>query len=123
MSRNDPDQHPDDYPDEPMTGWDTPEDLETDLSRTQLGPGHALLVTLNTYLVNHGPTDENHTELNQARLDLIQAMRNIDWNALDFALNATKNGEDLWSCHPGHDVLTKYTPRGRRDPAQQEFAF
>ena len=123
MSRNDPDQHPDDYPDEVMTGWDDPDDLERTLQTETQGAGRQLLVALNRYLTEHGPDDQLRREFTEARETLLQAMRRIDWNVMDFTQSAIDKGEEIFSCHPGNDVLLKYNPGRRRDPQQQEFAF
>jgi len=95
---------------EPMTGWDSPEDYEAAFDRTQPGLGSQLLRALGAFLSDPAPPAH--------RDNLLTVMHQIDWNALDFALNALEHGEDLFSCYPNNDVLVRYQPRRTSDTRQ-----
>jgi hypothetical protein len=112
----------DDDPNVPMTGWDT-DDGPVPTPETPANPGVLLLQAISSYIgATHSEVDQNPDAFN-ARFELLQAMRGVDWNAIGFTLDALQAGDELFACHPNNDVLLKYTPRRYPDPDQPELAF
>jgi hypothetical protein len=93
---------------EPMTGWDSPEDLESGLVNPEEHPGKVLLRALHTYITDPNPPEN---------LDnLLKIMNAINWDAVGFALEAINKGEDLYSAHPGQDVLLRFNQPRKINP-------
>lgn len=106
----------DDDDNETMSGWDSTSDLDLDLlSNPEKGLGKQLLMALYAYLNYQHVKDRDGVNCRAAYQDLQETMSKIDWNALDFALNALAQGQDLFSCFSTNDVLTRYTPPASHD--------
>lgn len=103
-----------------MTGWDSPDDLPSNLTRAAAQPGQTFLKALWTYL---SLENRNDVSVLTARQHLLQTMYGIDWDLVGFALESQARGEDIFSAHPNQDVLLKYTPGESHNPDQQEMAF
>jgi len=101
-----------------MTGWDSPEDYEAAFDQIKPGLGEQLLRALDAYLSFNSEKNRMYPPCRDAFEHLQDVMHQIDWNALDFALNALEHGEDLFSCYPNNDVLVRYQPRRTSDTRQ-----
>lgn len=76
------------------------------------GPGTAFLHALAEFM-HHERNQPLSREQYQLLSELQTALDNVDWYAVQFALNAIASGQDLYSNYPGNDILHKYTPHSK----------
>lgn len=115
--------NPDDEPNEPMTGWDTPEDVPAEDFAALPHPGRILLHAISEYIKSTDEAANSSSQVFNKRFELLQAMRGIDWTAIGWTLVSLQQGQELYSCYPGNDVLTKYHAPAYPQPGQEELAF
>jgi hypothetical protein len=109
---------PDDEPYEPMTGWD---DEEPDaLTNPTHSAGRSFLLALSNYMDFHQITNRDASSVSNAFTELQNVLKLVDWDAVDFAVQALESGQELFSCFPGNDVLTKYKPN---TPPDETYPF
>lgn len=100
-----------------MTGWDNPEDFDNapadspspDLNPNSQGKARYLLVALAEYLSANLPQDLAEPAYLVRRNAVTDALNQIDWNAVEFTLDALAQGQIVFSGHRNQDVVTRYT--------------
>lgn len=75
-------------------------------------PGRDFLHALAEYM-HHEREESLSREQYRLLSELQDALDQVDWYAVEFALHAIATGQDLYSNYPRNDVLTKYTPHSK----------